>query len=94
MEMLTNEKMQVARERAENEKLVKMNNSLKENFVRANRCFNNMKIRYTDVDKTNAALRNHGRYIYYSILLTTDFFSYKTTERVQRSSFSVASRSP
>lgn len=48
---------QLMKERAENEKLSKENNALKDYFLKAQNAFRNAKLRVVDVEKTNATLK-------------------------------------
>ena len=45
------------KERAENEKLSKENNALKEYFLKAQNAFRNAKVRVVEVEKTNTTLK-------------------------------------
>lgn len=53
---------QLMKERAENEKLSKENNALKDYFLKAQNAFRNAKLRVVEVEKTNATLKESCQY--------------------------------
>lgn len=53
---------QLMKERAENERLSKENNALKDYFLKAQKAFRNAKLRVVEVEKTNATLKESCQY--------------------------------